>query len=119
MSDFNTIDDLDVAGKTVLVRADLNVPMQDGRVTDTTRIDRLAPTLAELADKGAKVVILSHFGRPKGGPDARYSLKPILPVLARAVGRDVAFAPDCVGPRAEEALGDLQPGGMLLLENVR
>lgn len=119
MSDFNTIDDLDVAGKTVLVRADLNVPMQDGRVTDTTRIDRLAPTLAELADKGAKVVILSHFGRPKGKPDARYSLKPILPALGRAVGRDVAFAPDCVGPQAEQALRDLPPGGMLLLENVR
>jgi phosphoglycerate kinase len=119
MSNFKTIDELDVAGKTVLVRADLNVPTQDGRVTDTTRIDRLAPTLTDLADRKAKVVVLSHFGRPKGGPDAKYSLKPVLPELSRAVGRDVAFAEDCVGPAAEQAVAGLEPGGILLLENLR
>lgn len=119
MSSFKTIDELDVAGKTVLVRADLNVPTQDGRVTDTTRIDRLVPTLADLADRKAKVVVMSHFGRPKGGPDPKYSLKPVLPELSRAVGRDVAFADDCVGPMAGQAVADLAPGGILLLENLR
>ncbi|WP_207458029.1 phosphoglycerate kinase [Azospirillum sp. SYSU D00513] len=119
MSDFNTIDDFDVQGKTVLVRADLNVPMQDGRISDTTRIDRLAPTLTELAKKGAKVVILSHFGRPKNGPDTKNSLRNVLDGLSQAVGQPVAFAEDCVGPAAKEAVAKLQPGGMLLLENTR
>ncbi|PWC35099.1 phosphoglycerate kinase, partial [Azospirillum sp. TSO22-1] len=119
MSDFNTIDDLNVSGKTVLVRADLNVPMQDGTVSDTTRIDRLAPTLKELADKGAKVVILSHFGRPKGGPDAKNSLRQVLGPLSKAVGQEVAFAEDCVGDAAKAAIAAIQPGRMVLLENTR
>ncbi|HEV7368885.1 phosphoglycerate kinase [Arenibaculum sp.] len=119
MSDFNTIDDLDVADRTVLVRADLNVPMQDGRVSDATRIERLAPTLRELADRRAKVVVLSHFGRPKGGPDPKYSLRPVLAELARAVGREVGFAEDCVGPAAADAVAKLALGGVLLLENLR
>ncbi|HYH39799.1 MAG TPA: phosphoglycerate kinase, partial [Azospirillum sp.] len=116
---FNTIDDLNVSGKTVLVRADLNVPMQDGTVSDTTRIDRLAPTLKELAGKGAKVVILSHFGRPKGGPDTKNSLRHVLGDLSKAVGQEVAFAEDCVGDTAKAAIAAAKPGQMVLLENTR
>ncbi|WP_207480295.1 phosphoglycerate kinase [Arenibaculum pallidiluteum] len=119
MSDFKTIDDLDVAGRTVLVRADLNVPTKDGKVTDTTRIDRLAPTLTELAGRGARVVVLSHFGRPKGGRDDKYSLRPVVPALSKAVGQDVAFADDCIGPDAEKAVKALKDGQVLLLENLR
>ncbi|WP_431857049.1 phosphoglycerate kinase [Azospirillum sp.] len=119
MSDFNTIDDLSVNGKTVLVRADLNVPMQDGKVSDTTRIDRLAPTLKELAGKGAKVVILSHFGRPKGGPDTKNSLRQVLSDLSKAVGQEVAFAEDCIGDKAKAAIAAIKPGQMVLLENTR
>ena len=119
MSDFKTLDDLDLAGRTVLVRADLNVPTKDGKVTDTTRIDRLVPTLKELAERKAKVVVMSHFGRPKGGPDPKYSLAPILPALAKALGRDVAFAEDCIGAKAEKAVKDLKDGQVLLLENLR
>ncbi len=119
MTEFNTIDDLDVNGKTVLVRADLNVPMQDGKVSDTTRIDRLAPTLTELAKKGAKVVVLSHFGRPKNGPDAKNSLRNVLDALSAAVGQTVAFGEDCVGDKAKAAIAGAQPGGIVLLENTR
>ena len=119
MTQFRSIDDLDVVGKTVLVRGDLNVPVKDGRVTDTTRIDRLAPTLVELAKRGARVVVMSHFGRPKGGPDAANSLRVVLSELERAVGLPVAFAEDCVGPRAKVAIGRTAPGGVVLLENLR
>ena len=119
MTEFNTIDDLDVNGKTVLVRADLNVPMQDGKVSDTTRIDRLAPTLTELAKKGAKVVVLSHFGRPKNGPDAKNSLRNVLEALSAAVGQTVAFGEDCVGEKAKAAIDGVQPGAIVLLENTR
>ena len=120
MPAFKTLDDIDVAGKTVLVRGDLNVPVKDGAVTDTTRLDRLAPTLTELADKGAKVVVMSHFGRPKGQRNLDYSLKPVMPALQTALGgRPVAFADDCIGAPAETAVGALQPGGFLLLENLR
>ena len=116
---FKTLDDLSVSGKTVLVRADLNVPVQDGQVSDTTRIDRLVPTLKEIASKGAKVVVLSHFGRPKGGPDAKNSLRQVAPALEKALGAPVAFAEDCVGPAAEQAVKALPAGGVLLLENLR
>lgn len=119
MTDFNTIDDLSVAGKTVLVRADLNVPAKDGVVTDATRIERLAPTLKELAAKGARVVIMSHFGRPKNGPDAKNSLRQVLAPLSAAVGQDVAFAEDCIGDIAKTAIAKVAPGGMILLENTR
>ena len=120
MSAFHTLDDLDVAGKTVLVRGDLNVPMKDGKVTDTTRLDRLAGTLLELADKGAKVVVMSHFGRPKGQVNPDYSLAPVVPALSTALGgRPVAFAEDCIGPKAEAAVAGLAPGGFLVLENLR
>ena len=120
MTDFLTLEDFDVARKRVLVRADLNVPMKDGRVADATRIERSAVTLMELVDRGARVVVLSHFGRPKGGPDPKLSLKPLVEPLSAALGgRKVAFAGDCIGPQAERAVAALADGGVLLLENLR
>jgi phosphoglycerate kinase len=115
---FLTLDDIDPAGKTVLVRADLNVPVKDGRVTDATRIERIAPTIAELMRKRARVVVMSHFGRPTGR-DAALSLRPIVPALAHALGRPVAFADDCIGPAARRAVDALAPGDVALLENLR
>src|SRR6185312_11481603 len=119
MPDYNTLDDIAVKGKRVLVRADLNVPIKDGAVTDATRIARQAPTIRELAEKGAKVIVLSHFDRPKGKVVPSLSLKPVVAPLAKAVGRDVAFAEDCVGPKAEAAVAALKDGDVLLLENTR
>ena len=117
---FNTLDDLDVAGKRVLVRSDLNVPVKDGRVTDTTRIDRTATTLAELADRGARVIVLSHFGRPKGKRVAEMSLKPVAaPLSAAMAGRSVAFAEDCIGAEAKAVVDRLGDGDVALLENLR
>jgi phosphoglycerate kinase len=118
-STFKTIDSIDVAGKRVLVRVDLNVPMKNGKVTDSTRIERAAPTLNELAAKGAKVIVLSHFGRPDGKRVPEMSLKPLVEPLSLALGKPVAFAEDCVGPLAEEAVRVLKPGEVLLLENLR
>src|SRR5438046_7645423 len=110
MPKFHTLDDIDVRGKTVLLRADLNGPVKDGRVTDATRIERLAPTIEALIQKGAKVVVMSHFGRPKG-PDPSQSLRPLVEPLSRAIGgRTVHFATDCVGPEAERVVAALQPG---------
>ena len=117
--DFNTLDDLEVKGKRVLVRADLNVPLKDGKITDATRIERQVPTIRELADKGAKVILLSHFDRPKGKMVPSMSLKPVVAPLAKAIGRPVAFAEDCVGPKAESAVKALKDGEVLLLENTR
>ena len=119
MPRFHTLDDLDVAGKRVLLRADLNVPVKDGEVTDATRIERLAPTIAALVERGAKVVVMSHFGRPKG-PDPSQSLRPLVAPLSRAIGgREVHFAADCVGPEAESVVRALRPGEVALLENLR
>jgi phosphoglycerate kinase len=118
MSGFRTLDEADLRGKRVLVRVDLNVPMQDGQVTDATRIERVAPTITEIADKGGKVILLSHLGRPKG-PDPAQSLRPVAEALARVIKRPVAFAADCVGPAAEAAVAALQPGDVLCLENTR
>jgi phosphoglycerate kinase len=120
MPDFLTLDDIDVRGKRVLLRADLNVPVKDGVVTDATRIERLAPTIEALIAKGAAVIVMSHFGRPKGGPDPKLSLRPVLAPLRRALGgRDVAFAEDCIGAPAERVVGTLLPGQVALLENLR
>jgi phosphoglycerate kinase len=120
MAGFPTLDDLELSGKRVLLRVDLNVPMHDGKVTDATRIERLVPTIRELSDKGAKVVLMSHFGRPKGKPDPALSLRPLVPALAAALdGGPVAFAEDCVGPQAEAAVARLRNGEILLLENLR
>ena len=116
---FKTIDSIDVASKRVLVRVDLNVPMKNGKVTDSTRIERAAPTLNELAAKGAKVIVLSHFGRPDGKRVPEMSLKPLVEPLSKALGKPVAFADDCIGPLAEEAVRALKPGEVLLLENLR
>ena len=119
MTTFRTIDDLDVKSKRVLVRADLNVPMKDGIVTDTSRIDRQAPTITQLAERGARVIVCSHFDRPKGKVVPSMSLAPVAAPLAKAVGRPVAFASDCVGKVAEDAVAKLKDGDVLLLENTR
>ncbi|HZB92169.1 MAG TPA: phosphoglycerate kinase [Stellaceae bacterium] len=119
MAKFLTLDDIDPNGKRVLLRADLNVPMKDGKPSDGTRIERLAPTIRELAERGAKVAVMSHFGRPKGKPDAAFSLGPLVAPLAAALGRPVAFAEDCVGPAAERTVAALRPGEVALLENLR
>jgi len=119
MSSYRTLDQAQVAGKRVLVRVDLNVPMKDGKVTDDTRIERVLPTIRELADKGAKVILLAHFGRPKGKPDAAQSLKSIGEATAKILGRPVAFAADCVGDEAAKAVAAMKNGEILLLENTR
>jgi phosphoglycerate kinase len=120
MPEFLTLDDIDVSGKRVLVRADLNVPVRYGVVTDATRIERLAPTIAALLDKGAAVVVMSHFGRPNGKRDPAQSLRPVLEPLQRALGgRQVAFAEDCIGEEARRVVGALRPGQVALLENLR
>ncbi|MBS3649877.1 phosphoglycerate kinase [Pseudaminobacter sp. 19-2017] len=120
MTTFKTMDDIgDVRGKRVLVRVDLNVPMADGKVTDATRIERVAPTITELADKGAKVVLLAHFGRPKGGPAPEFSLEPVARATSEIIGRPVAFAADCIGEKAADAVGRMKDGDILMLENTR
>ena len=116
---FKTLDTADVAGKRALLRLDLNVPMENGRVTDATRIDRALPTVRELAAKGARTIILSHFGRPKNGPDVENSLRPIAAALASHLGAPVAFASDCVGAPAADAIAAMKNGDVLLLENTR
>lgn len=119
MSTFKTIDDMDVAGKRVLVRADLNVPMQDGKPSDTTRIDRSAQTIKDLSAKGAKVIILSHFGRPKGQVVAEMTLKPVADAMAAALGVNVAFASDTIGDSAKATIDAMNDGDVAMLENVR
>jgi phosphoglycerate kinase len=113
-----TLDQADVAGKRVLVRVDFNVPMENGKVADATRIARAVPTITEIADKGGKVILLSHFGRPKGR-DPKESLRPVAAAVAEIVGRPVAFAEDCVGAAAEAAVGAMKNGDILCLENTR
>ncbi|HZU85970.1 MAG TPA: phosphoglycerate kinase [Anaerolineaceae bacterium] len=121
MSVFNkkTIVDMNVKGKKVLVRVDFNVPLKDGVVGDDTRIRAALPTIQYLLDHGAAVILLSHLGRPKGGPDAKFTLKPVGEHLSKLLGKPVAFAEDCAGPVAEAAASALKPGGVLLLENTR
>ena len=110
---------LDVRGKRVLVRADLNVPVKDGKVTDATRLERLVPGLQDLARRGARVVVISHFGRPKGGPDPQFSLQPVAAKLAELMGKPVAFAGDCIGEPAAKAVAALRDGEVAVLENLR
>ena len=116
---FRTLDGVAVAGKRVLLRADLNVPMHDGQISDLTRIERLTPTIRELAGKGARVILCSHFGRPKGKPVAEMSLAPVARALGDVLGSPVGFAPDCVGPVAADAVARMAPGEVLVLENTR
>ena len=118
MTPFRSLDDADVKGKRVLLRADLNVPMHDGKVSDSTRIEKIVPTIIELANKGARVILLSHFGRPKG-PDPKYSLCPVVPEIARLLKRPVGFAEDCIGPKAASAIAATKDGDILCLENTR
>jgi len=118
MPNFRTLDDADVKGKRVLVRVDLNVPFESGKVTDATRIERSTPTIREIAEKGGKVVLLSHFGRPKGR-EPQDSLKPVAQEVSRVLKRPVAFAEDCVGAAAESAVAAMKPGDILCLENTR
>ena len=118
MNAFRTLDAADPAGKRVLLRVDLNVPMENGRVTDITRIERVAPTIKEIADKGGKVILLAHFGRPKGR-DPKESLKPVAASAAHVLNRKVGFADDCVGEAAEAAIAAMNNGDILCLENTR
>jgi phosphoglycerate kinase len=112
---FKTLDDLDPKGKRVLLRVDLNVPMEQGRITDATRIERILPTINELVAKGGRVVLLAHFGRPKGAPNEEDSLRPLAPALERYLKRPVAFAADCIGAAAQQAVSALRDGEILLL----
>jgi phosphoglycerate kinase len=118
MKSFRTLDDVDVKGKRVLLRVDLNVPTENGRVTDTTRLERVAPTINEIAGKGGKVILLAHFGRPKGR-DPKESLKPVAAALSGVIKRPVAFADDCIGEVAQKAISAMKDGDILCLENTR
>jgi phosphoglycerate kinase len=118
MKQFRTLDDVDVKGKRVLLRVDLNVPMENGRVTDTTRLERIAPTILELSAKGGKVILLAHFGRPKGR-DPKESLKPVAAALSQVIKKEIAFADDCIGEAAEKAIAAMKDGDILCLENTR
>jgi len=116
---FRTLDSLDAAGKRVLLRADLNVPVRDGKITDRTRIERLSPTIRELAGKGAKVIVCSHFDRPKGKRVPGMSLGPVAAALGEVLGQRVRFAEDCIGLPAQQAVERMAPGDVLVLENTR
>jgi phosphoglycerate kinase len=119
MTSFRTLDNATLEGQRVLLRVDLNVPMEAGRVTDATRIERVLPTITEIADKGGKVILLAHFGRPKGAANEADSLRPIAAALEDQLKRPVAFATDCVGEKASAAVAALKDGDILLLENTR
>ncbi len=116
---FRTLDGVDVGGKRVLLRADLNVPVRDGKITDLTRIERLSPTIRELSGKGARVIVCSHFDRPKGKRVPEMSLAPMAVALAEVLGRKVRFAEDCIGVPAEQAIDALANGDVVVLENTR
>ena len=116
---FNTLDDMEFAGRTALVRVDINVPLADGRVTDATRIDRILPTIRHITGAGGKVVLLAHFDRPKGQRVPEMSLSLVRPALESALGKPVAFAEDCIGLPAKKAVSAMNPGDVLLLENTR
>ena len=119
LDNLKTLDGVEVAGKRILVRADLNVPVQDGKVSDATRLTRILPGLKALAERGAKVVVMSHFGRPKGQPVPDMSLRLVADKIAELMGRPVAFAEDCVGQPAAAMVATLEPGSVGVLENLR
>ena len=127
MTKFNTLDDVNVLGKRVLVRVDLNVPIatsDDGtnggiKVTDTTRMQRIIPTIDEISQNGGKVILLAHFGRPEGVVNPKMSLAPIVSTLSKIINKPIAFGTDCIGPMAEAAVGAMENGDILLLENTR
>src|SRR3569833_2397182 len=115
---FRTLDDVELKGKRVLLRVDLNVPMDNGRVSDATRLERVAPPITEISDKGGKVILLAHFGRPKGR-DTKDSLKPVAEALSKVIKKPVAFADDCIGEAAAKAVAAMKDGDILCLENTR
>ncbi|MCP4384963.1 MAG: phosphoglycerate kinase [Hyphomicrobiales bacterium] len=119
MTAFRTLDDVDLGGQRVLCRVDLNVPIAEGRVSDDTRIRAVAPTIAEIADKGGRVILLAHFGRPKGKPNPEMSLEQVVQAVQTVLDRPVAFAADCIGPKAEAAITAMTDGDIVLLENTR
>jgi len=119
MARFNTLDDMELGGKVVLVRVDVNVPMENGQVTDATRIEKIVPTVKEIQNKGGIPVLLAHFDRPRGQRVDSMSLRQIVPALEAALGQPVAFAPEAVGGDAKRAVAALKPGDVLLLENTR
>src|SRR6201999_3156999 len=115
---FKTLDQANLFGQRVLVRVDLNVPMENGKITDATRIERVVPTITEISQKSGKVILLAHFGRPKGR-EPKESLKPVAAELHHILKRHVAFADDCIGEAAEKAVAAMKNGDVLLLENTR
>lgn len=119
LSGLKTVENVDVSGKRVLVRVDLNVPVRDGEVTDATRIVRIAPCLLDLASRGARVVVISHFGRPKGQPNPEFSLRPVAAKMSEILRKPVKFAEDCIGEPASQVVGAMRPGDIALLENLR
>ena len=119
LDNLKTTAGVDVRAKRVLVRADLNVPVKDGKVTDATRLERLVPGLRDLGGRGGKVIVISHFGRPKGSPAPEFSLRPVADTLAGLLGAPVAFASDCIGQPARDVIASLQPGQIAVLENLR
>jgi phosphoglycerate kinase len=119
MENVRTLDGVDLKGKRILVRVDLNVPLENGVVSDATRIERAGPAITEIADAGGKVILLSHFGRPKGKRDPQYSLKPVAAEVARVIKRPVTFVEDCIGEAAERAVAAMKPGDIICLENTR
>src|SRR5512143_3790224 len=114
-----TVRDIDVKGKRVLMRVDFNVPIKDGKITDDTRIRAALPTIQYLLDHGAAVILMSHLGRPKDGPDPKYTMKPTAERLSELLGRPVQFSPEAIGPVAEKAAEGMKPGDVLVLENTR
>ncbi len=114
-----TVRDIDLTGKRVLMRVDFNVPMKDGAVSDDKRIRAALPTIQYVLDHGASLILMSHLGRPKGGPDPEFSLKPAADALSKLLGRPVIMAPDSVGPEVEAEARALKPGQVMMLENVR
>ena len=116
---WKTLDDIALAGKVVLTRVDINVPMDGGRVTDTTRIDRIVPTVEDIIARGGRPVLMAHFDRPKGKVVPEMSLAHVVPALETALGRKVVFAADCIGDVAKAAIASASPGEVVLLENTR
>ena len=119
MNKFRTLEHVDVKGKRVLMRVDLNVPVEHGVVTNSTRIERAAHAITEIADADGKVILLSHFGRPKGKRDPKYSLKPVAAEVAHVLKRPVKFVDDCIGEVAERAVATMHQGDIICLENTR
>src|SRR5437588_2641171 len=114
-----TVNDIDVRSKRVLMRVDFNVPIEDGRITDDRRIEQALPTIRNVLERGGRLILMSHLGRPKGGPEPRYSLKPVAQRVGELLGKDVRFVDDCIGPNVEKAANELRDGQVLLLENLR